>query len=222
MKYLEVPSLSHLSACLTGCDAGDSIIYGRLEAYTCKRAGSDKKLYKELNQQYEELSKSPDSQEALSTSPFGPLSLSTSRRTFISLISTLNASFPDYDFSELKPEHFRKEQSLHNCINDINTTLTSVLPESQSFLSRLWNTLEAEIKVTECDLYSFIPDADSDPFAEEGNIWCFNYFFFNKKLRRVVFFTCRAVSKVNSLSGRDAGAEYGWSVDDQIAEEMDM
>lgn len=63
-----------------------------------KRAGSDKKLYKELNQQYEELSRSPEAQEALSTSPFGPLSLSTSRRTFISLISTLNASFPDYDF----------------------------------------------------------------------------------------------------------------------------
>jgi hypothetical protein len=68
-----------------------------------KRAGSDKKLYKELNQQYEELSKSPDSQEALSTSPFGPLSLSTSRRTFISLISTLNASFPDYDFRSVAP-----------------------------------------------------------------------------------------------------------------------
>jgi hypothetical protein len=70
---------------------------------TGKRAGSDKKLYKELNQQYEELSKSPDSQEALSTSPFGPLSLSTSRRTFISLISTLNASFPDYDFRSVAP-----------------------------------------------------------------------------------------------------------------------
>jgi hypothetical protein len=74
-----------------------------------KRAGSDKKLYKELNQQYEELSKSPDSQEALSTSPFGPLSLSTSRRTFISLISTLNASFPDYDFRSVAPSSFQPQ-----------------------------------------------------------------------------------------------------------------
>jgi hypothetical protein len=218
MKYLEVPSLSHLSSFLAGCDAGDSIVSGRLEAYSCKRAGSDKKLYKELNQQYEELSKSPDSQEALSTSPFGPLSLSTSRRTFISLISTLNASFPDYDFSELKPEQFRKEQSLHNCMNAINTTLMSVLPDSQAFLDRLWSTLEMEIKVTDCDLYSFIPDPDADPFSEEGNIWCFNYFFFNKRLRRVVFFTCRAVSKLTSVAERN----YGWSVEDQIAEEMDI
>jgi hypothetical protein len=50
--------------------------------------------------------------------------------------------------------------------------------------------------------------------------WCFNYFFFNKKLRRVVFFTCRAASKIN---GRDpASGDYGWSVEDQIAEEMDL
>jgi hypothetical protein len=52
--------------------------------------------------------------------------------------------------------------------------------------------------------------------------WCFNYFFFNKKLRRVVFFTCRAASKMSSMSGRDVSGEYGWSVEDQIAEEMDL
>lgn len=74
-------------------------------------------------------------------------------------------------FSELKPEQFRKEQNLHNCINDINTILSSALPDSQAFLSRLWNTLEAEIKVTECDLYSYIPDPDADPFSEEGNVY---------------------------------------------------
>lgn len=115
----------------------------------------------------------------------------------------------------------------------------SVLPDSQAFLDRLWSTLEMEIKVTDCDLYSFIPDPDADPFSEEGNMcavkalsshvhvswrlwwwcrWCFNYFFFNKRLRRVVFFTCRAVSKLTSVAERN----YGWSVEDQIAEEMDI
>lgn len=146
--------------------------------------------------------------------------------------------------SELKPEHFRKEQNLHNCINDINTILSSALPDSQTFLSRLWNTLETEIRVTECDLYSYVPDPDADPFDEEGNVyvhrsspvrskheltsfppccsWCFNYFFFNKKLRRVIFFTCRAVNKMSVIPGRETTGDYGWSVEDQIAEEMDM
>lgn len=59
-----------------------------------KRAGSDKKLYKSLDQQYQvEWSKSPETD--LSSSPFGPLSESGSRRTLISQISLLNAAFPD-------------------------------------------------------------------------------------------------------------------------------
>jgi hypothetical protein len=34
---------------------------------------------------------------------------------------------------------------------------------------------------------------DSDPFGEEGTLWSFNYFFHNKKLKRIVFLTCRGV-----------------------------
>lgn len=40
---------------------------------------------------------------------------------------------------------------------------------------------------------SYNPDLDSDPFGEEGSLWSFNYFFYNKKLKRIVFFTCRSV-----------------------------
>lgn len=64
-----------------------------------KKAGSDKKLYKSLEQQYqEEIARSPDP-SVLSVSPFGPLTEKSSRLTLIELISTLNAAFPDYDFS---------------------------------------------------------------------------------------------------------------------------
>lgn len=41
--------------------------------------------------------------------------------------------------------------------------------------------------------HSYNPDLDSDPFGEEGSLWSFNYFFYNKKLKRIVFFTCRSV-----------------------------
>jgi hypothetical protein len=88
-----------------------------------KKAGSDKKLYKSLEQQFQdEIARSPDP-SALSVSPFGPLTEKSSRLTLIELISTLNAAFPDYDFSyvflcfcqivqlfdssiELSPNHF--------------------------------------------------------------------------------------------------------------------
>ena len=46
---------------------------------------------------------------------------------------------------------------------------------------------------------SYNPDLDSDPYGEEGTLWSFNYFFYNKKLKRILFFTCRAIRWVKGL-----------------------
>jgi hypothetical protein len=59
---------------------------------------------------------------------------------------------------------------------------------------KLWVTLNEEINLQECDIYSYNPDLTSDPFGEDGSLWSFNYFFFNKKLKRIVLFTCRGLS----------------------------
>lgn len=229
MKFLDLPALTFLSNALSEIDNGDSIVSGRLEAYSCRTAGSDKKLYKTLNKYYEQLSQSPESD--LSISPFGPLSLSTSRRTFISLVCTLNASFPDYDFSSVKPEQFKKEDNLHLVINYINTVLGSVIPDAQTFCAQLWSVLDEEMKLRECDIYSYLEDGEADPFSEDGNIWFINYFFFNKKLRRLVFLTCRCTSKraQNSHSygssmhtaDTDEDNDWEWGIEDQIALDME-
>uniref|UniRef100_A0A8I4A2S0 Repressor of RNA polymerase III transcription MAF1 homolog n=1 Tax=Callithrix jacchus TaxID=9483 RepID=A0A8I4A2S0_CALJA len=50
-----------------------------------------------------------------------------------------------------------------------------------------------EICLAECDIYSYNPDLDSDPFGEDGSLWSFNYFFYNKRLKRIVFFSCRSI-----------------------------
>lgn len=42
-------------------------------------------------------------------------------------------------------------------------------------------------------LPSYNPDLDSDPFGEDGSLWSFNYFFYNKRLKRIVFFSCRSI-----------------------------
>lgn len=57
-------------------------------------------------------------------------------------------------------------------------------------------------------LPSYNPDLDSDPFGEDGSLWSFNYFFYNKRLKRIVFFSCRSIrwarpaSSPTSLLGR--------------------
>ena len=42
-------------------------------------------------------------------------------------------------------------------------------------------------------LVSYNPDLNSDPYGEEGTLWSFNYFFYNKKMKRILFLTCRAI-----------------------------
>jgi len=48
MKILDNPLFSQLGAALSG-EAGDGRLYTRLESYSCKMAGQDKKLYKEMS-----------------------------------------------------------------------------------------------------------------------------------------------------------------------------
>jgi hypothetical protein len=35
---------------------------------------------------------------------------------------------------------------------------------------------------------SYKSDLESDPFGEKGSVWSFNYFFYNQKLKRILYF----------------------------------
>lgn len=49
-----------------------------------------------------------------------------------------------------------------------------------------------------------------DPFADEGALWSFNFFFHNRRLKRIVYFACRGVSKsAGSYEGGAAGRYFG-------------
>lgn len=66
------------------------------------------------------------------SSPFGPLSEISSRKTFAYLIATLNASHPDYDFSHvLRPADFKRERSLRKVVTNLDSTLSSARPNAQ-------------------------------------------------------------------------------------------
>ena len=60
--------------------------------------------------------------------------------------------------------------------------------------SRLWEEIDREIGgLRNAEIYTYKSDLTSDPFSDPGCGWSFNFFFYNVKLKRIVFFTCRAI-----------------------------
>lgn len=233
MKYIPIHALDNVTAALN-FDTADCRVEGGCDVYTTKAAGSDKKLYKNiehsLESQYESLLRfsaslsAPQATNAAASlnlsrsSPFGSLSQISSRRTFAYLIATLNASHPDYDFSrQLKPSDFRRERSLRHVMNTLDTTIYNLQPKPLTFSGpahwssevtpasgailnpaqrwgpRMWRAIDKEMNLKECSIYSWTPA--EDPYdEEEGIIWSFDYFFFNKLRKRVCYVHLRGLS----------------------------
>ncbi|EMC99335.1 hypothetical protein BAUCODRAFT_50441, partial [Baudoinia panamericana UAMH 10762] len=148
-QYLPLRDTDIISNALN-FSTSDCHVIGGCDIYTTKAAGSDKKLYKnienDLESQYATLvrlsaSLSPPYRSAEAPeidlsrdSPFGSLSQITARRTFAYLIATLNASHPDYDFSHfLRPSDFRKELSLKSVMRVVDSTLQNLRPNKPAF-----------------------------------------------------------------------------------------
>ncbi|KAJ8611120.1 hypothetical protein MRB53_038115 [Persea americana] len=230
MKYLPLQTIENVTSALN-FDTSDCHVVGGCDLYTTKAAGGDRKLYKNiensLESQHESLmrlsaSLSPPNSELFSlnlsrSSPFGPLSQGSSRRTFAYLIATLNASHPDYDFSHiLRPSDFIKESRLSSVMNVINETLYNLRPRpagalfalqtglagsagpqtpggSQVWSPKMWQSIDHEMGLKECEMYRYAPE--DDPFDGEGSaIWSYHYFFFNKERKRVCYLFIRGVS----------------------------
>lgn len=237
MKFLVSPALQNASAALQNLHTGDSIIQGRLEAYSCKRAAADKKLSEELERKLSNDQPSGTIERALSGqqsssverqySGFTPVLSSsvgpnvgpeelilgespgggtedtmsgslgvipdyTMRKLFINLLLTLNSIYPDYDFSSVRPEEFVEESNFDLIVHSINAALSKAMAQNPAMNPALWAAIEEVIQPRNCQIYSYIPDVESSPFGE-GSLWSFNYFMFNKSLKRVLFFTCSCV-----------------------------
>jgi len=203
---------------------------GGCDLYTTKAARSDRKLYKNIEQsleaQYESILRlsaslsPPNASDAAATlnlsrsSPFGPLSEHSSRRTFAYLIATLNASHPDDDFSHvLRPSDFRRERHLKRVMNTVDSTLFNLRPRDTIDLSpsspatlsgsyntdaspawgpRMWRIMDDQMSLQECAVYSYSPEEDPS-VADDGAIWSLHYFFFNPMRKRVCYMYLRAI-----------------------------
>ncbi|KAH0611000.1 uncharacterized protein H6S33_011427 [Morchella sextelata] len=197
MKFLPLRELDVINRALV-FDTPDCRVVGGCDIYTTKAAGADKKLYKNISNtitnRYEadlrlSESLSPPKSSATSAatlggknqskavyqtlhSPFGPLDQISARRTFAYLIATLNASHSDYDFSTvLKPSDFRRERHLRPVMNNFNTTLFNLGVNPSKALPKMWDTIDKEMDLLSCNIYTYSPDdVSDDPYGEEGLI----------------------------------------------------
>ncbi|OOQ91727.1 mitogen-activated protein kinase MAF1 [Penicillium brasilianum] len=239
MEFLPLPDFEDVTSSLN-FDTADCHIVGGCDLYTTKAARSDRKLYNHIEQsleaQYESIlrlsaSLSPpnahDAAETLNlsrSSPFGPLSEHSSRRTFAYLIATLNASHPDYDFSHvLRPTDFRRERHIKRVMNTVNSTLFNLRPRESLDLSpsspatlsgsynssspawgpRMWRIVDEHMSLKECAVYSYSPEEDPSD-ADDGAIWSLHYFFFNPLRKRVCYLYLRAIPILSHTPPEDS------------------
>lgn len=170
MKYLENFSLEQLSTYLTNkALLGGRLLNGRVETYSTKKAGDDKKKSKLLEQK---LSGTKDTVKLL-----------------IDLIQTLNASLIDYDFSSLTAESFGLI-TLQDCVSMVNSHLAELTIENPSFLSTMWKNINDCIPLANCEVYCLAENPFNE--SEDDVIWSFFYFLYNKELKRICLFACTA------------------------------
>lgn len=132
-----------------------------------------------------------------------------SQKTLFHLISLLNASYTDYDFTDAKGEDFQRVHEYETVKTCVRSKLAALVRDKR--LQQLWSTIEGEITPKECMIYSYKSDAHMDAFNEDGILWSFNYFFANRRLKRILFLSCQAYSSQSNDSAYSSDAL--WSVD---------
>lgn len=194
---------------------GDKKLYKRIE-----RTLEDR--YKELLAAVEHLgpksaAQFSDSEELqlnlARVTPFGSFKEPANRHTFAYLIATLNATHIDYDFANtLNTKEFHRE-SQEGFMGNINTTMFHLRPKlypsglppramtplgSPIWSQRSWQLLDSEMDMAKCEYYVWQPD--EDPFADDGAIWSYHYFLYNKERKRVCYFYLRGISALSGPS----------------------
>ncbi|KAB1205653.1 hypothetical protein CJ030_MR7G017825 [Morella rubra] len=224
MKFLEYTPLDRLNDFLNHLNLGECTIKGSLEAYSCKHTGTDKKLSLSLeNEMLDYLGKSSDTD---SSSPAEFLLSRSSRKTLIYLVLTLNHMYPDFDFSAVKAHQFFREESWDSFKQIVDTYMFDASKEwtetngGSSLLEALYKALDEVVKLAECEIYSYNPDSDADPFLERGAIWSFNFFFYSRRLKRVVSFRFCCLS--NLVADEFLMVELPYDEDGEIFDGMDM
>ncbi|KAG9451311.1 hypothetical protein H6P81_011276 [Aristolochia fimbriata] len=216
MKFLEYTPFESLNYFLSHINLGECTLKGHLDAYSCKHVGADRKL--SLSLEHEILDYLGQSSESDSSSPTDFLSSRSSRKTLIYLVLTLSHMYPDYDFRPVQAHHLFRDEEWDGFKQIFDSYLFeaakewSLANDDCSLFDSISKAIDEVVKLAECEIYSFNPDTEEDPFVEKGAIWSFHFFFYNRKLKRVVSFRCCSLSNL---------AVDGFLVDHEMIDEED-
>lgn len=81
------------------------------------------------------------------------------------------------------------------------TTIAASAPaviasNGESWNPRKWRLIDKEMSLKDCSIYAYVPE--EDPYdGDEGAIWSFNYFFFNKVKKRVCYLYLKSLSIIS-------------------------
>eukprot|EP00914_Ancora_sagittata_P007214 GHVO01014273.1.p1 GENE.GHVO01014273.1~~GHVO01014273.1.p1 ORF type:complete len:241 (-),score=33.05 GHVO01014273.1:244-966(-) len=198
LSYLENAAVNRVSAYISDLDVGDRILKGLINLFSVseKRKG-DKLLHTRLINELEALqcgSSEGDSSLIGET-------VEESADILIKLFDAMNLSYPDYDFSTASAKNFSKEPDFGYVFSNINYQL-SFLAEKQDpgFVKELWDALQGSLELPASDIYSYRREGDDceadDGEESSGYLFAFDYFFMDKSLHRLLYFSCVTRQKV--------------------------
>lgn len=214
MKYLENLALENLTKSITNRELGGGlVIHGKVELYSTKKAGDDKKQSKMLESKFADSSAGPSAVKS-------DVTIKT-KKVLGDLIQTMNCSMVDYDFSELTPDSFTQVNTIE-AVQDINSHLAEITVSSPTFINELWRDIsDAMVSLSQCETYKLI-DSNFIDEVESGTAWSFNYFFCSKEHKRVLYFTCMAASKYRKLNPLGLAGDADSEDEDDDGEEEAM
>jgi hypothetical protein len=122
------------------------------------------------------------------TSSLGDINEPSSRVLLMDMIAALNDASPDYDFANTKKEQFN-DLDLPTALRVINGYLSEMhMNERGETLEKLWSAIDEIVNLKHCEIFQYQPlDDDADTF-----LWSFHFFFFNKEIHTLCYFTCSA------------------------------
>eukprot|EP00019_Armaparvus_languidus_P007677 CAMPEP_0168589942 /NCGR_PEP_ID=MMETSP0420-20121227/6288_1 /TAXON_ID=498008 /ORGANISM="Pessonella sp." /LENGTH=183 /DNA_ID=CAMNT_0008625537 /DNA_START=148 /DNA_END=699 /DNA_ORIENTATION=- len=150
--------------------------------------------------------------------PGAPSSSSDVNKIVLLLVDTLCEMFEDYEFSDAAAEHFVLLTSAADAQATINQQLNaSCNNASHEQLHAVWSLLREEIDVDDSSVYSYAPPFDN-PFDPPGTLWHFNYFFYDRKRKRIMLIYASSMNRTednrNDMTDHDDLSYFATGFDD--------
>ncbi|KAJ9469484.1 Repressor of RNA polymerase III transcription maf1 [Diplonema papillatum] len=202
MKLLDIDGFAALNGVLGSVQCPGVVVTARLEAYSCKRVSHDKKLAKIIQERAATSPNTVAQQPSPSIMPFPvgfgedgsfaltPLEYQPSfasddvsvplqgdsaedRAAIVDLITALNVSYSDHDFTDVHPSYFGREtqKSVRAVINNKLSMPSQELRKAgvPDLEAAFWREVDRVVGLKESEFFSYNPPSSESPV--ESTSW---------------------------------------------------